>query len=265
MMPRNRALYTGTSVLLLLVVGSRDAAAADTPESVLQARGLKRMGLTYVLDGEAEFLKKLARIQPQYDEVKNRFANLAAIVENQTVYDEMDARYKLLTEQLRDVQADIDAHPPLNNNLLRQNWYDLLESEKQLRYQRNALDRELDLRWETLVPESKRERLLAEFQSKRRDFLQDSRDLLEQADKMNENYGQLAKDDAVKKALEAIRTETKSRVALGPSPEFKRKSALLKNAEKAYSPASVTGKKKPRNSKGTKRDSARDSTKRPRS
>ena len=260
-MLRNRALYGATSLLLLLLAPSRSVAASDTPESVLKSRGLKRLGLTYVLDGEADFLKKLARIQPRYDEVKGLYADLAAAMQNQAEYDEMDVRYKLVTEQLRNVQAEIDTHPPLNNQVLRQNWYNLLESEKQLRFQRNALDRELDLRYKTLVSESKRERLLADFQKKRRDFLQDSRDLLEQADQISQTYSKLAREGEVKKALDAIRAATKDRVLLGPTPEFKRKSTLLKNAEKAFSPSSLTAKRNPRNNRGTRRDAPRGSTK----
>jgi hypothetical protein len=239
--------------------------AADTPEGVLKARGLTKSSLTYVLDTENDFLKKLAAIQPRYDEVKTLYNDLTAIVHNQAAYDEMDVNYKLLTEHLRDVQAEIDAHPPLSNNMLRQNWNDLLQLEKQLRYERNALDRGLDLRWKTLVPESKRERLFAEFQKKRGDFLEDTRGLLDRADQIAKSYDQLAKDDAVKKALEAIRTDTKARVALGPTPEFKRKSTLLKNAEKAFSPASLTVKRKPGRTKATGRNTPRASTKSSRS
>jgi hypothetical protein len=252
-MLRNRARWLATILLLLLVAASPGAVAGGEPEGVLKARDLKKSGLTYVLAGEAEFLEKLADIQPHYDQVRILYSNLAAIMQNQAGYDEMDAQYKNLTEQLRDVQAEIDAHPPLTNNILRQNWNDLLQMEKQLRFQRNALDHELDLRWKTLVPEAKRERLLDEFRRKRQDFLTESRGLLAQADTLNETYDRLAKDEAVKKALDAIRTATKARVALGPSPEFKRKSTLLKSAEKAFSPAGLTARQKRRNTKGPPR------------
>lgn len=251
-----RARCAATSLLLLLGVTSANTLAADSPDAVLKARGLKKTGLIYTLESESEFLARAAKVQPLYDQMTKSYARLDVIFRAKAEYDAMDVRYKLVTEHLRDVQAEIDAHPPLSNNMLRQNWYDLLESEKQLRFERNALDRELDLRWKSLVSESKREALLNEFQQQRQDFLKESRDLRALIDKVNETYDQLARDEDVKNALTAIRASTKSRVALGPSPEFKRRSALLKNAEKAFSPASLTAKQKARSTKGAKRGSA---------
>jgi hypothetical protein len=256
-----RARCATTSLLVLLGVTSANALAAESPDAVLKGRGLKKSGLIYVLDGESEFLAKIAKVQPLYDQMTKSYAKLDVIFRAKAEYDAMDLQYKLLTERLRNVQAEIDAHPPLSNNMLRQNWYDLLESEKQLRFERNALDRELDLRWKSLVSESKREALLNEFQQQRQDFLKESRDLTSLSDKVDESYDQLARDEDVKNALTALRASTKSRVSLGPSPEFKRRSTLLKNAEKAFSPASLTSKQKPRTTKGSKRGSAGASSK----
>jgi len=243
----------GAFLAFVMVTGGADQASDSKPEDVLNGRGLKKLGLIYVLEGEADFLKKLAKVQPLYDQMTSSYSKLDAIVRNQNEYDAMDVQYKLLTERLRNVRAEIDAHPPLSNNELRQNWNDLLEAEKQLRFQRNGLDRELDLRWKTLVSDSQREKLFNEFQKLRRDFLTESRDLRAISEGVGENYGRLAKDDAVKKALSALRASTKARVELGPSPEFKRKSALLRNAERAFSPESLTPKQKARGGRGGRR------------
>ena len=248
----DRASRVAMSLLLLLVVTGANGLAADSPDAVLKARGLKKTGLIYVLDGETEFLDKVAKVQPLYDQMTKSYSRLDGILRAQSEYDAMDLQYKLLTERLRNVQAEIDAHPPLSNNMLRQNWNDLLESEKQLRFERNALDRELDLRWKSLLSESKREGLLSEFQKLRQDFLKESRDLRTLIDQVNDSYNQLARDEEVTKAITALRASMKTRISLGPSPEFKRRSTLLKNAEKAFSPASLTAKQKPRNTKGTK-------------
>jgi hypothetical protein len=251
-----RAGWWETAMIALVTMTGTGVMAADTgPEAVLKARGLKKAGLIYVLDGESDFLGELAKIQPLYDQMRKSYANLAAVMQNQTAYDEMDYQYTLVTERLRDVWAEQDAFPSTSNNVLKQQWQELLELERQLRLQRNQLNRELDLRYKTLVSESKRERLMNDFQKLRQDFLKESRDLRDQADNIGENYDRLAKDDAVKKALDSIRTATKARVALGPSPEFKRRSALLRNAERAFSPESLTPKKKLRDGKGTKRGS----------
>jgi hypothetical protein len=229
------------------------ASAADSPDAILKARGLTKSGQFYVLGGETEFLDKMAKVQPLYDQMTKSFARLDGMFRAQAEYDAMDLQYKLLTERLRNVQAEIDAHPPLSNNFLRQSWNDLLESETQLRFQRNALDRELDFRWKSLVSESKRESLMGEFQTLRDNFLKESRDLRSLIDKINTGYEQLRRDDDVKRAISALQVSTKARVSLGPSPEFKRRSTLLKSAEKAFSPASLTAKQKARNGSGTKR------------
>jgi len=250
----------GAFLVFLMVTRGAIAAADPTPEDVLKGRGLKKSGWICVLDGEADFLKKLAKVQPLYDQMTNAYSKLDAIVRNQNEYDAMDVQYKLLTERLRNVQAEIEAHPPLSNNELRQNWNDLLEAEKQLRFQRNGLDRDLDLRWKTLVSDSQREKLFNEFQKLRRDFLTESRDLRAISEGVSENYGWLAKDDAVKKALSALRASTKARVELGPSPEFKRKSALLRSAERAFSPESLTPKQKVRGGRGARRNARSSST-----
>ncbi len=242
------------AALLVFVVTSGAVAAGDTtPEEVLKGRGLKKSGSVYVLGGETDFLKKLGKIQPMYNQMISAYSKLDSIIRSQNEYDAMDVQYKLLTERLRNVQAEIDSHPPLSNNELRQNWNDLLEAEKQLRFQRNGLDRELDLRWKTLVSDSQREKFFSEFQKLRRDFLAESHDLRAMSDAITADYDRLAKDDAVKKSLSAVRASTKARVELGPTAEFKRKSALLRNAERAFSPESLTPKKKARAGPGRRR------------
>jgi hypothetical protein len=67
-------------------------------------------------------------------------------------------------------------------------------------------------------------------------LLKETRDLRALADKIKEQYGELSKDDAVTKALGALRTSTKARLDLGPSPEFKKTSAWLISAEKGTAP-----------------------------
>jgi hypothetical protein len=247
----NRPVRIGAGLLLALCATTFSSEAVESPDAVLKARGLKKNGSIYVLEAETEFLDKIAKVQPLYDQMTKSFAQLDVAVRARNEYDGMDMQYKLLTEQLRNVQAEIDAHPPLSNNTLRQNWNDLLETEKQLRFQRNALDRELDLRYKSLVSESKRESLMNEFQKLRENFLKESRDLRPLIDRVNGDYEKLARDEDVKKAVAAIRASTKSPFSLGPSPEFKRKSALLKNAEKVFSPASLTAK---RSTKGSRRN-----------
>jgi hypothetical protein len=220
--------------VLGLVAGS--AAIAAGPDDVLKSRGLTRSGMLYVLDAEAGFLDRVGKLQPSYQQLKGLYENLFAIMQNQAEYDELDRRWTLVNERLGNVRAEIGAHPPLSNNVLRQHWYDLLESEKQLLFQWNELNREVNLRYKKLIPDWKKENLTNDFQKRRGDFLKETRDLHALVDKIKGQYGVLSKDDAVQKALVALRTSTKSPLDLGPSPEFKKKSDWLIRAERGTAP-----------------------------
>jgi hypothetical protein len=155
---------------------------------------------------------------------------------NQFEYDQLNDQWTAVNQRLRDVQAEIDTHPPLTNNLLRENWYNLLAAERQLRFQYNQLNTEVTPRYRKLVPDWQKEQLTNNFQKRRRDFLKETQDLRAAAATIKEQYAKLSKDDAVKQALGDLRTSTKARLDLGPSPEFKNKSAWLISAERATAP-----------------------------
>jgi len=239
---------------LLLVLGlAGQAAAQSDPKGVLKSRGLQKEGLYFVLKDEADSLQKMAKIQPQYVRLQRLYSNLSAAFQGQAEYDEMENRYTFVTEQFRNVGAEIEAFPPTSNNVLKEQYRALLDLEKELSFERNALNRELNLRYKTLVPERERKELFNEFQKQRQDFLDKSSDLRGQNDAIIDRYAGLAKDDAVKSALRALRDSTKMRIELGPSPEFKRRSALLKNAEKTVSPETFSTKEKRKNARGDRR------------
>jgi hypothetical protein len=242
---------------LLAVLGAVDGAAAiaadPPPDEVLKNRGLTRSGVFYVLDTEADFLDKVGKVQPSYQQLKGLYDNLFAILQNQAEYEELDRRWTFVNEQLGNVQAEIGAHPPLSNNLLRENWQNLLAQERQLKYQWNELSREVNLRYKNLIADWKRENLSNDFQKRRGDFLKETRDLRALADKIKQRYGELSKDDDVKKALGALRSSTKARFDLGPSPEFKKKSAWLISAEKATAPENFARKPTRKNAPGDRK------------
>jgi hypothetical protein len=222
------------------------AAVADdpSPEKLLEGHGLKRSGMLYVVDAESDFIPRVAKLQPDYGQLKAAYDKLYAVVQNQAEYDGLNVQWTLVSEQLGNVQAEIRAHPPLNNNELRQSWYTLLDLEKQYQFQYNELRREVNLRYQKLVSDSVKERLQDEFQKRRDEFLAKSKELRTQAESIKAEYDKLAKDDGVKKALETLKLSTKARVTLGPSPGFKRAGAWLNDAVKATSPESLRPAKK---------------------
>jgi hypothetical protein len=252
-----RATRTSLAIALLAIVAALGDAAAfaddPNPEKVLEGRGLKRSGMLYVVDQESDFVPQVAKLKPGFQQLKTTFTKLAAVMQNQAEYDYLNDQWTLVNEQLRNVQAEIDAHPPLSNNVLRQNWQNLLDAEKQLRYQYNELGREVNLRYRRLASDGEKERLQGEFQKQREDFLEKSKDLRAQADRIKVEYDKLSKDGAVKKALESLKLSTKGSVGLGPSLGFKNASNWLNEAVKSTSPESL----KPR----AARKSARTTTK----
>jgi hypothetical protein len=236
--------------LLALFVAAQNAtatAAVQTPEELLKNRGLTKSGSVYVLDDEADFLEKFAKLQPLYTHLRELYNKLLVIAQNQNAYDETDNQYDIVTEQLRNVQAEQDAFPSTSNNVLKQQWAELLELERQLRLQRNALNRELNLKHKNLASDRQKEALSDDFQKKRENFLKETKEPRALAEKIKEKYGELSKDEAVKKALAAVTAATKARVTLGPTAEFRKKSTQLKNAEAELSPKNFV-----RKSAGTK-------------
>ncbi len=247
-MSRTRSLWAAG---LLAVLGALQATAAvadlEAPEEVLKSRGLTKSGSAYVVALEADFREKYAKVEPLYRQLRELYTKLFTIAKYQYEYDDMDKQYNLVTEQLRNVQAEQDAFPSTSNSVLKQQWAELLELERQLRLQRNALNRELNLRYKNLVSDRQKEKLSDEFQKQRENFLKEAQEPRALAEKIKERYGELSKDAAVKKALDELRRSTKSSISLGPSAEFRKKSTLLKNAEAELSPRNFvrksTGKK----------------------
>ena len=188
---RTRSLWAAG---LLIVLGPAAMAADQTPEEVLKSRGLTKSGTLYVLDAEADFLEKFAKVQPLYLQARELHNKLLVIVQYQSEYDEIDNRFTLVTEQLRNVQAEQDSFPPTSNNVLKQQWQELLELERQLRFQRNELDRERNLRYKNLVSDWQKEKLSEEFQKRREEFLNETREPQAVADKIKKQYGELSKD-----------------------------------------------------------------------
>jgi hypothetical protein len=238
-----RYFWAAGLVAVFVAAQSATAIEADqTPEELLKSRGLTKSGSVYTLDQEAEFLKKIANVQPLYRQVRELYDKLVVIAQKQYAYDEIDNQYNVATEQLRNVQAEQDAFPSTSNNVLKQQWAELLEMERQLRIQRNALNRELNLRYKNLASNREKETLTADFQKQRENFLKETKEPRALAEKIKEKYGELSKDEAVTKAIAAVNAATKTRANLGPTAEFRKKSAQLKSAEAELSPQNFVRK-----------------------
>ena len=67
--------------------------------------------------------------------MRGLYNKLLVIAQYQHEYDEIENQFTLLTEQLRNVQAEQDSFPATSNNVLKQQWRELLDLERQLRIQ----------------------------------------------------------------------------------------------------------------------------------
>ncbi len=246
--PQSR-LATAFLIALGMLVGAASIAADQTPEEILKSRGLKRAGTVFVLPADTEFVPKVAKLRPSYQELYAAYRKLAPIMQLHAEYEMLDDDWTVVNEQLRNVQAEIDAHPPLSNNELRQNWQNLLEAERQLKLQYNYLRTQVNLRYKRLTPDAEKEKLQDEFLKLRNDFLESSRQLREQVDKIKGDYATLYKDKDVKNALEKLKLSMKGGASLGPSPDFRKESAWLINAVKSTSPDSFKSKNAKKNAK----------------
>ncbi len=247
-----QSIQAAAFVAALSVLANFDVLADDpTPEQILASRGLKRSGMAYVVTAESEFVPKVAKLQPSYAQLKGLYDKLATAMQIQAEYDVLNDQWTLVNERLRNVQAEIDAHPPLSNNELRQNWQNLLDTEKQLRFQYNELNREVNLRYRRLVPDSEKEELRGEFVKKREEFLESSRDLRALADKIKDEYSALAKDNSVKNAVASLKLSTKTSITVVASNDFKKASTWLTNAVRSTSPESLAPKTTKKGAKNT--------------
>ena len=214
--------------------GAASMAAEQTPEELLASRGLKRSGVLFILEAESEFVPKVTKLLPDYRQLKRVYDKLATAMQIQAEYDVLDDQWTLVNEQLRNVQAEMDAHPPTSNNELKQSWQNLLEAERQLRFQYNELRREVNLRNKKLVSDSEKKQLEHDFLKQRDDFLESSRELRALADTIKNNYNALSQDETVKKSLDALKISTKARVSLGPSPDFKKAERLVDQCREVH-------------------------------
>jgi hypothetical protein len=245
----SRLAATALAVIALQSTGviADDSAA----EQVLASQGLKRSGSLYLLPAEAEFVPKVSKLQPSFRELKARYDELATIIQNRAEYQMLDDQWTLVNEQLRKVQAEQDAHPPTTNNELKQSWRNLLEAERQLRFQYSELQREVNLRSPRLVSESKTDQLRNAFLKQRDEFLANSKGLPEMGEKIKNDYRALSQDNSVKQALEVLKGSTTSRVGLGPSADFKKASTWLTTAVRSTAPETLKprgGRRKPSHS-----------------
>lgn len=205
-------------------------AAADSPEEVLKARGLKRVGTTYVLAAEADVQKKVGTLKTLSNQLVQA-ARQQAGAEQQAAGEkgmmrELLAQRVGLGQQLAAFEQEIrniGGAPP--QMAARRN-------EMVLAY--NNLGDQIRMLQEGHAADPKQQdRLLAEVSRRREAYIQAVLDLRQLVDTVTRSYTDLANDAAVKQAVETLSRSAKSAPRLGPSAPFAANVKLLERIERS--------------------------------
>jgi aspartyl protease family protein len=230
----------------LWVVIAAGAAAADSPEELLKARGLKRVGSTYILASESDVQKKTTELRALYNQLglaARRQAEAEQQVEDQKgmmrqmlerrVF--LNDQITLLDQQLRNIGS------PAPGNVYG------IAARNELVSQRNAVvteynglgDRIRQLQQGELADPKLQDQFLAEVSRRREGFMQGVLDLRQLVDAATKSYAELASDAAVKEALETLGRNAKTKPKLAPSTQFASHVKLLERIEKSVMTDSV--------------------------
>jgi len=229
-------------VVALGILGNLGTVAADlTPEAELKSRGLSLSKNVYVLEAEAEFLEKVEEARPLYAHVEILRTNLVVITNHEREFDQLQTQRAALEDDLRKLRAGMKLIPRFgyrlngtsaDRDLLHQAQF----QESQLEVQLSECDRILRLASKSLVPPGEKGKLLNEYQAARGEFLATAREMRPLGDEILKQYEELAKDSKVKNALNTLMRSARTKLVLGPSPEFNKGMSQLKVVEKAWSP-----------------------------
>jgi hypothetical protein len=224
-----------------------EAPAAKGPdEAFLNSRGLTLTGANFVVASETEFLEKVETIRPLINEMAKAFGEHSLVLQNEADLAGGEEYLNSLNARIDAVNAVLAKIPngSKSNSMEKQAYQETKATVDGLVQQRDDASGMVDaLRAQQVSPEDK-EKLATEFLAKRSDFLKATAELRPVYDKAISEYNKLQEDPAVKDALAAYKLTTKSAAAPGPSKNFQKAFALLRDAEWAYSPETAAAKAK---------------------
>ncbi len=247
-MVANRARsFIGLNLALVLVnagaAGGQEAAPADaTPQAVLKSHNLERSGTTWILSApEKNVLRDWADVramyQRVYEGVMRQQEHVMGAESRKMNIQELRARSDMLSQEIAayDQQLNALVAPPSGNNFVAQQRNQLSQQRNILVAESNQVNNMLN----TLQEQNKdqgpdQEQTLqfkAEIAESREKYMQSVLDLRKSVDELTAKYQELAKNQDVTKALEALTATTKSKQKLGPSVKIHEVIKLLVKVE----------------------------------
>jgi clan AA aspartic protease (TIGR02281 family) len=208
-----RAWVSSFCAVTVLITVCGAAPVGQSPEDVLKARGLTKVGRIYLLEGDIKLPEAMRRFMA---------AKKAA--------DDDSAKRATLEREVRGAK---EAVAGLNVKLANISQRELKTKKKDV-FERNRLVAEQNLTVSQLHEAEKyaadREAELAKLSGEPQDKY--SAVVLEVSDQMEavaKQYEELAADEAVKGAIKAIDERDPAKVTLGPSAQFKQQLVFVRN------------------------------------
>ena len=234
----------------LALAGSCLGAEGLTPIELLEERGLKKEGKFFILPAEGALLKKIKALQPDSNEVAEKFEIWAGMVQNEQEFQALTAQAIELKAQLN-TQLQFIARMPQASALDRGLKNDAQQIAGETDQNLQITNRERALRESRRVAPQRMDKAQEDFKEVYKGFLRKSEDLLPDWQKIKDDYAPIALDTSIKAFLKAYNDQTKANIKLGPSEKIKKAIGDVKAFELKYSqtpnytkPSSATSRKK---------------------
>lgn len=234
-----------------MAVGPGARAGRPTPEEVLFERGLTNSGAYFLVASESDVFAALKEIRPLMLRMADAGERVVAKAEA-AFHEADDARINL--ESQLDIFAQRLLQMPRRNQVERAQYEQALQVRANLRQNLSAVNAKVEVLGKRLLSPLQVRELHAEFEARKKEFVQARTEMQPLADKVLKDYAELEADPEVRYALNAFGTAKKFKAQLGPSPALKRSVGMMKDAERMYSPetapARAKAKRKPRRRTG---------------
>jgi clan AA aspartic protease (TIGR02281 family) len=232
MIPGRLRWAAGFSVLL--AASAAASAAFDSPEAALKARGLKRVGSTYVLASEGDVQKKAVELKAMRNQLvtaARRQANVDMEVQDQKgMVRELLQRRVALREQINAFDQQLGnlgrpgpGNPYANEVAVRRN--------EVVNEFNDVTDRLGVLQTGPAGDPAAADKFRAEVSRRREGFIQAVLEMRQLVDAAAKSYAELADDAAIKAALEELGKASKAKPRLGPSAQFASNVKMLEQIE----------------------------------
>jgi hypothetical protein len=238
-----------SAIAVLALLGRASALAGDGPDNpVLKKHGLKVVGALAVLESESQVKNKLSDVRRLSRQLSNslmRQQGTMTAEDHQNFIKGLGAEINQMKAQVNALSQQMSRIPRgrrgFANNFVAEQFAELKMYRDQLQAEVNQESAWLNqLRSQKYDPKSK-EKVDAEVRDRREAYHQALLDLRTVVDAATEKYAALAKDEDVKKALDAASKAAGTRIKLGPSHDFSSNVKLLEKFEKAESSAEPDG------------------------